>query len=254
VKAMTTDRKLLRCSEVWGGTDSIDLDVCSGGLTVSAWSRACDGGRGGDVYYFSVCEHDLLTRIAIADVMGHGQAVSLMGRWMYEALAERMNSVDGDCILSALNTRACQRGLSALTTAAVIGVYRGDSNLYFSYAGHPPLLMRRRGQADWTELPIVAQAGAVNLPLGVTSETAFEQRHVPVSPGDRLVLFTDGLVEAPGEAGDLFGHDRLLAALEASADGTPTEQRDAVLEAARRHTGDGAMPHDDVTLMVMEVS
>ena len=53
----------LKCAEIWGGIKNTDLDVCSSGVTVSLYSSACDGGRGGDVYYFSVCGADRVTRL-----------------------------------------------------------------------------------------------------------------------------------------------------------------------------------------------
>ena len=65
----------LQCAEIWGGIRNQDTDVCSAGITASLFSGACDGGKGGDIYYLSVCNSDMLTRIAIADVIGHGRAV-----------------------------------------------------------------------------------------------------------------------------------------------------------------------------------
>ena len=51
------------------------------------YAGASDGVRGGDIYYFSVCESGTITRIALADVVGHGNDVSEMSQWMYHALA-----------------------------------------------------------------------------------------------------------------------------------------------------------------------
>ncbi len=84
----------LQCAEVWGGIKNEDLDVCSPGLNVSLYSSSCDGGKGGDVYYFSLCSADRVTRIALADVAGHGEQVSQIGQWVYEQMAAKLDEPD----------------------------------------------------------------------------------------------------------------------------------------------------------------
>ena len=81
----------IQCTEIWGGIKNQDADVCSRGLTASLYSSACEGGKGGDIYYLSVCGEDKLTRIAIADVVGHGEQVSAVSQWLYDTLQDRMN-------------------------------------------------------------------------------------------------------------------------------------------------------------------
>jgi phosphoserine phosphatase RsbU/P len=100
----------IRCSEIWGGNTNMDSDVCTGGITASLFSSAADGGKGGDIYYISVCGSDLLTRIAIADVVGHGEAVSQVSDWLYQSLAARMNDGAGNAVLSDVNELACDHG------------------------------------------------------------------------------------------------------------------------------------------------
>jgi phosphoserine phosphatase RsbU/P len=242
----------IRCSEVWGGIRDIDLDINTNGLTVSLYSSACDGGKGGDIYYFSVCGSDMLTRIALADVAGHGEAVSHVSQWIYDALVERMNSLDGNEILHELNHLATRHKLEAMTTAAIIGFYIGDSNLYFSYAGHPPVLVRQRDEKEWRALQLAARTEPANLPLGLMNDVFYDQERLTLYDGDRLLLYTDGVIEVPDASGDLFGSHRLLAALEQAGNGSLTTVKNAVLAAIRQHAG-GSAKHDDVTLMLIEV-
>ena len=91
------------CTEIWGGVRGEDLDACTGGVVASLYSRAAEGGKGGDIYYLSSCSGDAITRIAIADVRGHGAAVSNTSEWLYEAVRSRMNTLDGSSILAELN-------------------------------------------------------------------------------------------------------------------------------------------------------
>src|SRR5947199_335498 len=109
----------LKCSEVWGGIQNEDMDASSAGVSASLLSLACEGGKGGDIYYFSVCDADMLTRVVIADVVGHGPAVSEVSDWLFRAMREQMNALDGNAVLASLNRLVVARGLDAMTTAGV---------------------------------------------------------------------------------------------------------------------------------------
>ena len=243
----------ISCATIWGGIQNETVDVCSRSVEASLYSSSAAGGKGGDVYFLSVCGNDLLTRIALADVAGHGQTVSDVSQWLYDCLEARMGSIDGDRILADLNRLAVERGVSALTTGAVASFYTADSNLYFSYAGHHPMLVRRRGESDWQTADLEApEAGPANLPLGVLADTKYDQRTLRLGSGDRLFLYTDGLIEAPGEDGERFGEKRLRAALDAYAEAELMELKDGVLQAALDFSG-GSLTHDDVTLIAVEI-
>lgn len=74
----------LVCSEIWGGTEAINQEVSTAGISASISSVALGGGRGGDIHYLSYCGLDFLTRIAIADVLGDGESVALLSSWVYQ--------------------------------------------------------------------------------------------------------------------------------------------------------------------------
>ncbi|MCL4193831.1 MAG: SpoIIE family protein phosphatase, partial [Thermoguttaceae bacterium] len=67
------------------------------------------------------------------------------------------------------------------------------------------------------------------------------------------LLYTDGVIEAPNAAGELFGINRVLETMEARAADDPKTLKDALLAALWKHTG-GHMSHDDVTFMVVELA
>ena len=242
----------IRCAEIWGGIRNCNEDILTSGITASLYSAAADSGRGGDIYYFSVCSSDMLTRIAIADVVGHGEAVAVTSQWMYHALAERMNLLDGNGILHHLNHLSDEYGFDAITTAAVIGYNTANSQLYFAYAGHPPLLVQHQRTGRWEPVSFANPSRTGNLPFGVDVEALYDQERMPLSGGDRLFLYTDGVIEAPDRQGRLFRLDSLLATLEESGDKGLREIKSAVLEQLMKHTG-GPLSHDDVTFMVIEI-
>ena len=243
----------LNCSEVWGGIKNEDLDACSRTVTASLYSSASDGGKGGDIYYVSVCGADKVTRIAVADVVGHGEVASRVSQWLYAALQRHMNDAEGHGVLSELNDLTSERDFEAVTTAAIVAICKADDHAYFSYAGHPPAMLRRRDEARWTSVPIKTEGeGLENLPLGIDRSVSFGELRVPVQSGDRLLLYTDGVIETPDSHGGLFGQERLEAVVTEAGQASLHELKSAVLSELRRYAG-GALVHDDVTLLAIEV-
>ena len=243
----------IRCAEIWGGVDSIDLDVATSALTASVYSRSSAGSRGGDIYYFSVCGSDQLTRIAIADVQGHGEQVSNISRWLYELVRDSMDSLDATGVLSALNERVCEHGFEAMSTAALLSYYLGDRRLYVSYAGHPPALAQRKGKRSWELLRLDADANLSNLPLGVRPKVRYDQKILPLETGDRLVVYTDGITEYPDSAGEPLGTRWLVDRLGRSQGQPSGALKRALLDSLSAENAAG-MEHDDITLMVVDIA
>ena len=252
VSALQNRPLKLVCGTVWGGIEPVRLDVCTRGVNGSLYSTASGGERGGDVYYMSVCSADLITRLVVADVRGHGEQVSDISSWIYQTLLDHMNSVDGAGILSDLNRIVHGRGSIAITTASIVTHSIHDSALYYSYAGHPPVLAKRCGPT-WTPLLLGAQSTQSDLPLGVLSSVPYNQGSVSVQAGDRVLLYTDGLSEATNpESDEEFGERALIASLEKLADRDLASARDALIECAIAFSG-GPLLSDDCTLVLAEI-
>ena len=242
----------MRCAEVWGGNARSDFDVCTRGLTASLISHCSEGETGGDIYYFSLCAYDELTRILLADVRGHGAEAAEIGQWIYEGLEKRMNSLDAAGVLAELNTLVRERGFPALTSAVLVSHYQSGKTLYYSYAGHPPALARRRG-AEWTMLTIPdGAAGPANLPLGVMADTRYDQVEIAVEPGDRVVLYTDGVTECPGEGAEYLDIEGLARWLGEAGEVPVENLKREVLRRLRIQAGE-SLPHDDCTLIALEL-
>jgi serine phosphatase RsbU (regulator of sigma subunit) len=80
----------LECKELWGGIRNQDIDISAGKIIGTIHAASSEGGKGGDIYYFGVCKGDTITRLAIADVTGHGAAVSEISQYVYDALKAHM--------------------------------------------------------------------------------------------------------------------------------------------------------------------
>ena len=247
----------LVCSGIWGGIRDRDQSIGTDGLAASIYSLSCDGGKGGDIYYVGACKGCKLTRVAVADVVGHGQAVSDVSQFMYDSLKAHICDPDSGRILLELNHLASRQGLKAMTTAAIVAYSGISAEVILSLAGHPPVLLNRRGTSSWSAAGLnencdISRGPNAGLPLAVEPDTAYGQQVIPVTSGDRLFVYTDGVTEAPNPAGELFGVRRLAAVLDTNAGSALGGLKSAVLRALREHTGNG-LTHDDVTLIAMAV-
>ena len=241
----------LQCSEVWGGIKNEDLDVCSPGLNVSLFSSSCDGGKGGDVYYFSLCSADRVTRIALADVVGHGEEVCQIGQWVYEQMAAKLDEWDLTGMMASLNERVVRMGLKALTTAVVLSYYRDLKHVYYCYAGHPPMLVRSL-DGEWNEMVPPRSETTGNLPLGVMDDTSYVMSDARLINGEVLLIYSDGVLEAPNRDGVRFGLKRLRATLRKIGNADASELKHGIISRLRDWTG-GPLEHDDVTLIVIRL-
>jgi sigma-B regulation protein RsbU (phosphoserine phosphatase) len=243
----------VRCSEIWGGNGNADLDVCTNGINASVYSLPCGGERGGDVYYLSVCTHDMMTRMVVADVRGHGAQVSQLSAWLHDEIQAHLDILDSGSMLRSLNGKLFRRGFETLTTAGVLAYHTGDSKLYVCSAGHPPALLSRKRHGLWTPVDLSSGHIPSNLPLGVRDSADFGQVAVSVEAGDRVALYTDGITECTNASGEEFGQERLCALLEDCDDMDLNATKRCLLGALRLHAGQTAY-EDDLTLLLIEIS
>jgi serine phosphatase RsbU (regulator of sigma subunit) len=92
----------------------------------------------------------------------------------------------------------------------------------------------------------------MNIPLAVTEGTLFGQLTIPMAPGDRLVVYTDGIIDTPGPEGVCFGLERLKDVLDANTGVPLSELKSAVLKTLHQYSGK-ELTHDDVTLIALEI-
>lgn len=245
----------LVCSEVWGGNRPIHAPVELPGMRGVLYSHPCDGGRGGDVHYLSVCGSGVMARACLADVVGHGETVARVSEEIHAHLRRCMDQADQCKVLSKLNEILEARGLVAMTTAAAVTYYPPFKRLSVSYAGHPPGWFFSKAQGRWQRLelddPPTAQT---NLPLAVSSNVQFTRKRLKGLPGDKLLLITDGVLEAVSPMdGDMFEAEGVEDVLEKHGRGSCNAIAKGLLDALATHTGRPVPTHDDVTFLVVEI-
>ena len=155
-------------------------------------------------------------------------------------------------MLADLNAASVEKCHEAMTTMTVAAFYRLNRTLYFSYAGHPEVLLARSGNPEWHALRGQDSERLTDIPLGVDAEARYVQNCVRLSAGDRLCLYTDGVLEAPDAEGEEFGRQRLMETLRSTSSRDLGNVRDRVVDALLAHTGH-TLAHDDVTFMVADI-
>ena len=164
---------------------------------------------------------------------------------------------DSRVILGEVNQRISNRSLDAMTTAAVVAYYSQENKARISYAGHPPVLYRRAEDKTWSYAKPPHREGQsdgfpLNIPLAVDLDTLYGQLTISMVPGDRLFVYTDGIIDAPTPQGESFGLARLKDALDSNTGVPLSELKEAVLKALYQHTKQ-ELAYDDITLIAMEI-
>src|SRR3974390_2548200 len=127
----------LVCTEVWGGNRK-------GGRTIElpslkAWVASHpinDEEGGGDLHYMAVCDYDLISRVALADVSGHGNEANAVTQTLRNLMHININAWDQSDFMRGLNDAFRQGSNGKYATAIVLSFHRVMGRLAFSNAGH----------------------------------------------------------------------------------------------------------------------
>jgi sigma-B regulation protein RsbU (phosphoserine phosphatase) len=202
---------------------------------------------GGDGFDYAI--DGPLARMVILDAVGNGLKAGITCTVAMAAIRAARRAGHGlDAQARAVDTAILQQFSDARFATAVLAELDMDTGtLRYINAGHPAPLLLRAGH-------VVRELSAGRrLPLGL-DEASVEVGQEPMEPGDRLLLYTDGVTEARDAAGDMFGTQRLIDHTERhAAAGLPTAEtlRRLAHAVATHHDGPAA---DDATLLLAEWS
>ncbi|HYO16008.1 MAG TPA: PP2C family protein-serine/threonine phosphatase [Thermoanaerobaculia bacterium] len=247
-------RERLRMREEIETARRIQLSMLPQGAPEVAWLDLAAASLpatevGGDYYeYFRLGPESLA--LVIGDVAGHGLASGLLlsgVRSCLYLLEEDLASPLG--VLERLNNmvrRTTDRRTYVTLLCAVLDW--SDRTLTVTSAGHPPVLHYDARTKGFDEV------GRGAPPLGSFLEPRYEPDRRPLAPGDVLVLYTDGLVEARNGSDSEYGDARLRRAIaRAAGSRTAREVRDAILGDLSNFKGDQEQA-DDITVIVVRVA
>ena len=204
---------------------------------------------GGDFYDFLPYGEGRLA-IALGDVSGKGTAAALYGSLAIGMIREIVveHSHDPSCMLALLNLRLHNVRLDSRFIAALFAVYDAASRrLTVANAGGPYPLLFRDGQVRHIQLE--------GVPLGLLPDTQYDESSIDLIPGDVVVFTSDGILESANEAEEEFGLERLSETLSSiSPEDSARTIAERILAETDDHSGAGAAPHDDRTLVVLRVT
>ncbi|MGA9778370.1 MAG: SpoIIE family protein phosphatase [Limisphaerales bacterium] len=194
--------------------------------------------------------------VFICDVMGHDVRAALVTAMM-RALVQDLSTTatDPGHLLSLINNALFsvfqQAGSTMFATAFYLVADLDAGQLCYASAAHPdPLQLNRRlGKVH----PLDASPGGKKGPaLGLFKEASFPTSRGNLGPGDLVMLFTDGLIEAEGNNRQIFSHEQLIATIYKHAGLPPKKMLSSVLSEIRKFSGRDKFD-DDVCVVGMEV-
>jgi sigma-B regulation protein RsbU (phosphoserine phosphatase) len=178
----------------------------------------------------------------IADVSGHGVPAALIASMVkMAAISQRDHAEHPAQLLTGMNRALCGNTQGQYVTGAYAWLDAGSRELRYAAAGHPSMFRLRNGQV--TE---IAENGLL---LAASESATYDDITVPLEPGDRLMLYTDGLIEARNGEGKLFGEEALKRAFQKVANLAPAQAVDGIIASVQQwaHTQD-----DDLTVLVCD--
>jgi phosphoserine phosphatase RsbU/P len=202
----------------------------------------------GDFYDFLVIDEKRVG-VLIADVTGHGIPAALIASMLKVAFAgQALHAHDPSLVLTGLNRALCGKFEEHFVTAAYLFVDLENRLLSYSAAGHPPLML---GSCADGKVREIEENG---LMLGLFPDAAYSSVEIPVTPGDRCLLCTDGVFEARNGAQEEFSKLRCKQLFEAQLDIPPARFANLLFETVADFSGynSARQQDDDITLLVLD--
>jgi len=199
----------------------------------------------GDFYDFISLDENRVG-ILVADVSGHGVPAALIAAMIKVALQS--------VVLCAHDPREVLRGLNRIlsgqfhdqfVTAAYLWFDSENRRALYSAAGHPPLI-----RSSGSTLERIESNGIV---FGVMPDPDYPVCEIPISPGDRFLLYTDGVIEPENASGEFFGNHKLEEIVRKYQSSLPSELLDQLLAAIRHWQPTSMVQQDDITIIAIDV-
>lgn len=195
----------------------------------------------GDFYDYVVADNQQ-AGLLIADVSGHGVPAALIASMVKLAAAsQRAIAADPSRLLSGMNSALFGNTQDQFVTAAYVHLNSESRELRYSAAGHPPMLLLRNGR--------ITEVEENGLILAAFDFAAYANATQQLEQGDRLLLYTDGIVEAANASGEFLGRDALRELLRKTAGLSSSDAADLIISSVREWS---AKQDDDLTVLVCD--
>ncbi len=253
--SQTTRHHELQCMEIWSGNESIENFVTAPGMEAWVFSQPYHGDlHGGDVHHLSLCVGGIVTRIALADVAGHGQAVAETSKTLRQLLRRFMNAKSQNRLVVELNRRFTEMEQGGTFATAVIATYLSHQRrMLLTNAGHPRPLVFRQAINEWQFLSdeAIDHGYADNLPLGLDGACSYQNYSFSLEANDWVLLYTDAFTEAMDPKEKLLGEMGLIELVRQIPLSTNADEFGRKLIWGVQAYSQGAPTEDDATLIIM---
>jgi phosphoserine phosphatase RsbU/P len=265
---MADSGHVLQCMEIVGDNRAGRRMVVAPGLDIWIDSRPLGhGAGGGDVHYISSCGGGYVTRLALADVAGHGESANGFAVILRQLMRKYINTLDQTRFAMALNRElTASPKFGPFATALLVTYFAPTRHLIICNAGHGRPLRYSARYGKWDSLDL-KRAGAcpslkasraryhlerlANLPLGVVEPIEYQQFAVEFDDGDMVLLCTDGITESADEAGHLLAEAGLLTLVNKLGPSGVAGFGERLLDAIELRRGRSVVA-DDQTLIVIQ--
>jgi sigma-B regulation protein RsbU (phosphoserine phosphatase) len=199
----------------------------------------------GDFYEFIPVDQKRVG-ILVADVSGHGVPAALIACMIKVAMQSVISCAhDPQAVLSGLHRVLSAQLRGRFISVAYLWLDVENRKALYSAAGHPPLLRWRQGKLERIE--------SNGLLFGVRPECDdYPVCAMPLAPGDRFLLYTDGVTEPENAHGDSFGDGKLEQVVRDGQRNSPSELSDRLLSEIRCWQPASIIQQDDITLLVID--
>jgi serine phosphatase RsbU (regulator of sigma subunit) len=181
--------------------------------------------------------------IVVADVAGKGVGAALVASFLQGAFVGAPPESNVGELLGRINGYLAHRSADSRHATLFCATLEASGRLTYSSAGHCDALLVSAGRIE--------ALAATSMPVGMLPATRFPSETRQLVPGDRLVLYTDGVTEAANAAGEFFGDERLLCAVAAASGLRCADAHELILSQVREFIG-GADQQDDLTLLLID--
>jgi len=199
---------------------------------------------GGDCYDFLSLPHNRVA-FTIGDASGKSLPAALMIANVQSSLRTAAFFVGNEhaAVLSAVNRQFHTASLDDRFATLFYGVFDTSTHLlHYANAGHnPPLVIRRDGSVDWLDIG--------GLPLGLFTESTYEEDGIYLQPGDTVIAYTDGVVEAVNPLGEEWGAEGIQKAASQNKTNDSDELLDAIFASLDGFTK--GRQTDDASIVVL---
>ncbi len=257
------DVETLACMEVRGGNQAINASFVTPGLEIHIVSMPFrptqdhDVAAGGDVHYISACGEGRITRLLVADVAGHGDAVASIATTLHQIMRRYINHIDAKKLARVMNDRFSAVSNPGRFATAIVGTYFAPTGeLTLVNAGHPPPVVFRAATGKWLssldaiDRDEVGNGDITNLPLGIVDGTGYSLVPLELGVGDALLIYTDALSESQNAAGEVLTEERLCKLLPAIGKGQTLSQWSKQVVDLVRRAHPRNLVSDDTTLVI----